>query len=158
MKNLIIISLLILSGCAGYMSLNITEDTEHGQKKTHLRLRSTRNPLDGSYITSTTNGVEAHLSASQDVSALEREKQMGRTGRLPYYFCGILLLIGGACIFFVRTNTKLGLTIIASALAGFAVLSFVEASKQIMGIVLPVLTVAGAGYILFAHLPNRTDK
>lgn len=150
MKNLInmLISALLLSGCASYIKHYSKTVYESGTTvETKTIVRPPANP-DGTSSLSITNDLfTAILSPSQSKAEIDGARYRGLGLLLQYGFCGLLVLFGGWMVYSKRTSTKLGLITIGSGIVGFSAVTWVESSARVMSFVLPALIVFSVLYI-----------
>lgn len=150
-----LVLVLLLAGCA---SPHLTVDEyENGTRTRRIALRSVEYPLDASYITLENGTLTAKLGASQDAKGIIGSTSQGKSLRLMYGVCGLIVLLG--VVAFALPNqivsNKDALIICGIGGAGFAVVRWVDASASVMMWILPVLVVGVALYLGWTWIKAR---
>ena len=149
---LVVVS-ICLSGCALITPPDIQSErtmvyADGTTETVKTTVRTPRYSKEGSSVSISTNGVDAWVSSSQ--AAKDIEGALGDTkGKLLMYgICG-LVIMAGIVVIFLRKDNKDGYIICGIGVASFAAVRFIEASAKYMGIIIPIVVLAGGGYLFW---------
>ncbi len=164
MRGFALWALLLISlvGCShpDIWSKSITTYADGTSRVVKTLIRAPEYAADDSRVSVSTNGVVAWVSASQSATAVEAAKADGMSKKIVYGGLALLMILGAIALALPNSvvSNKDALIIIGCGIIGFAVFRFVESAAPAMGIVIPILVLAGGGYLFWQwHLSNNQD-
>lgn len=116
-------------------------------------------PAGYSEYTNATSGEYISLPPAQSQKDIEKTIQDGKNKRWLYIGATILIILGGVGLGLPNnwvSNKDAAIVFLLGILA-FAGLRYVEKSEKIMGVVLPIMIVASAGWFGYNHYKSKTS-